>query len=88
MAMLDDYKDTLEQLLGKMTAEQVRQVCKFAQFVYEDQEPEGTYAKEDATERYQDFAKWCQSTGIDLGTVDTWGKETAGSPAQAAGGKA
>jgi len=88
MAMLDDYKDKLEQLLGKMTTEQVRQLYKFAQFVYEDQEPEGTFAKEDVAERSQDFAKWCQSTGIDLGTVDTWGKETAGSPAQAAGGKA
>ena len=82
MATLDDYKDKLEQLLGRMTTEQVRQVYKFAQFVYEDQEPEGIYARQDAAERYQDFAQWCQSAGIDLGTVDTWG------PTQAAGGQA
>ena len=39
--------DKLEQLLGRMTTEQVRQVYKFAQFVYEDQEPEGMDAKGD-----------------------------------------
>ena len=88
MATLDDYKDKLEQLLGRMTTEQVRQVYNFAQFVYEDQEPEGMYAKQDVAGRYQDFAKWCQSAGIDLGSVAAWSEEAAGSPAQATGGRA
>jgi hypothetical protein len=76
--MIDDYKDKLDQLLGRMTAEQIRQVLRFAQFIYEDQEPEGTRAMEDPAERYQEFAQWCQSTGIDLGTVATWEKDVAG----------
>ena len=85
MATLDDYKDKLEQLLNRMTTEQVRQVYKFAQFIYEDQEPEGMYAREDVAERYQDFAQWCQSAGIDVAGVDAWGKQSAGSPSQTIG---
>ena len=74
--MIDDYKDKLDQLLGRMTTEQVRQVLRFAQFIYEDQEPEGMYAKEDPTTRYQEFAQWCEAKGIDLGTMDVWSQET------------
>jgi hypothetical protein len=70
--MIDDYKDKLDQLLGRMTTEQVRQVCRFAQFIYEDQEPEGMRANEDPAERYQEFTQWCQAKGIDLGTVESW----------------
>jgi len=75
--MIDDYKDKLDQLLGRMTTEQVRQVLRFAQFVYEDQEPEGMYAREDPATRYQEFAQWCQTQGIDLGTVEQWGQNTS-----------
>jgi hypothetical protein len=76
--MIDDYVDKLNQLLGRMTTEQVRQVLRFAQFVYEDQEPEGMHATEDPAARYQEFVKWCQSSGIDLGTVSQWGVDANG----------
>lgn len=74
--VIDDYKDKLDQLLGRMTTEQIRQVLRFAQFVYEDQEPEGMYAKEDPGTRYQEFTQWCQAKGIDLGTVEQWSQDT------------
>ena len=70
--MVDDYVDKLNQLLGRMTTEQVRQVCRFAQFIYEDQEPEGMQSREDPTQRYQEFVKWCQSSGIDLAGMSQW----------------
>ena len=70
--MVDDYVDKLNQLLGRMTTEQVRQVCRFAQFIYEDQEPEGVQSREDPAQRYQEFVKWCQSSGIDLAGVSQW----------------
>lgn len=82
--MLDDYVDKLNQLLARMTAEQVRQVLRFAQFVYEDQEPEGMYAQEDPAVRYQEFAQWCQSSGIDLGVVGKWGVDADGKTVQTA----
>ena len=80
--MMDDYTDKLSQLLARMTTEQVRQVLRFAQFIYEDQEPEGTHAHEDPVERYQDFARWCQSSGIDLSKVGSWGKDASGKTIQ------
>ena len=70
--MIDDYLDKLNQLLGRLTTEQVRQVYRFAQFIYEDQEPEGIQARGDPAERYQEFVKWCQSSGIDLGAMSQW----------------
>jgi hypothetical protein len=70
--MVDDYVDRLNQLLGRMTTEQVRQVCRFAQFIYEDQEPEGVQSREDPAQRYQEFVKWCQSSGIDLAGMSQW----------------
>jgi hypothetical protein len=84
--MLDDYVDKLNQLLARMTAEQVRQVLRFAQFVYEDQEPEGMYAQEDPAARYQEFVKWCQSSGIDLSVVGKWGVDAEGKTVQTAAG--
>ena len=84
--MMDDYADKLTQLLSKMTTEQVRQVWRFAQFIYEDQEPEGMHANEDPAVRYQEFAKWCQSSGIDLGTVNEWGVDANGKTIQTASG--
>jgi hypothetical protein len=73
--MVDDYVDKLNQLLGRMTTEQVRQVCRFAQFIYEDQEPEGMQSREDPAQRYQEFVKWCQSSGIDLTGMSQWDTE-------------
>ena len=73
--MVDDYVDKLNQLLGRMTTEQVRQVCRFAQFIYEDQEPEGMQSREDPAVRFQEFVKWCQSSGIDLAGVSQWGTD-------------
>ena len=73
--MVDDYVDKLNQLLGRMTTEQVRQVCRFAQFIYEDQEPEGMQSGEDPAQRYQEFVKWCQSSGIDLTGMGQWDTE-------------
>jgi hypothetical protein len=84
--MIDDYLDKLNQLLGRLTTEQVRQVYRFAQFIYEDQEPEGMQAREDPAERYQEFVKWCQSSGIDLGTVGQWGTDANGKTIQTAVG--
>jgi hypothetical protein len=82
--MIDDYVDKLNQLLGRLTTEQVRQVYRFAQFIYEDQEPEGMQSREDPAERYQEFAKWCQSSGIDLGAVKQWDGVADGETVQAA----
>jgi predicted RNA-binding protein (virulence factor B family) len=82
--MIDDYVDKLNQLMGRMTTEQVRQVLRFAQFIYEDQEPEGMHTTEDPAVRYQEFAKWCQSSGIDLGTVTHWGVDANGKTIQTA----
>ena len=70
--MVDDYVDKLNQLLGRMTTEQVRQVWRFAQFIYEDQEPEGMQSREDPAERHREFAKWCESSGIDLAGMSQW----------------
>lgn len=75
--MVDDYADKLNQLLGRMTTEQVRQVYRFAQFIYEDQEPEAARSSEDPAKRYQEFAQWCKANAIDLGAVDTWTQEMA-----------
>jgi hypothetical protein len=82
--MIDDYRDKLNQLVGRMTTEQVRQVLRFAQFIYEDQEPEGTQSGQDPAQRYQEFAQWCQTQGIDLGSVEVWSKDTI-KPAPPAG---
>ncbi len=75
--MIDDYLDKLNHLLGRLTTEQVRQVYRFAQFIYEDQEPEGMQSREDPAERYQEFAKWCQSSGIDLGAMGQWSADAS-----------
>jgi hypothetical protein len=80
--MIDDYVDKLSQLLGRLTTEQVRQVLRFAQFIYEDQEPEGMHTREDPVARYQEFAQWCQAHGIDPGSMDSWGKDASGRTAQ------
>lgn len=80
--MIDDYVDKLNQLLGRLTTEQVRQVYRFAQFIYKDQEPEGMQAREDPAVRYQEFVKWCQSSGIDLGTVSQWSADASGKTIQ------
>jgi hypothetical protein len=69
-----------------MTTEQVRQVLRFAQFIYEDQEPEGMQTREDPAVRYQAFATWCQSSGIDLGAMSQWGADASGETIQTAGG--
>jgi hypothetical protein len=76
--MIDDYVDKLNQLLGRLTTEQVRQVYRFAQFIYEDQEPEGMQSREDPARRYQEFARWCQSSGIDLGAMNQWSADAGG----------
>ena len=87
--MMDDYADKLAQLLGRMTTEQVRQVLRFAQFIYEDQEPEGMRAQEDPISRYQEFARWCQACGIEPNALDGWGKDASGKTIQTAvGGEA
>ena len=80
--MVDDYVDKLNQLLGRMTTEQVRQVCRFAQFIYEDQEPEGMQSREDPAARYQEFVTWCQSSGIDLATMSQWSADANGKTVQ------
>jgi hypothetical protein len=79
--MMDDYADKLTQLLSKMTTEQVRQVWRFAQFIYEDQEPEGMRASDDPVARYQEFVQWCQARGIEPTTLDSWGKDANGKTA-------
>jgi len=84
--MMDDYADKLTQLLTRMTTEQVRQVLRFAQFIYEDQEPEGMHAREDPIARYQEFTQWCQARGIDPGTLEGWGKDASGKTIQTAPG--
>jgi hypothetical protein len=84
--MLDDYADKLAQLLSKMTTEQVRQVWRFAQFIYEDQEPEGMHASDDPVARYQEFARWCQARGIEPATLDGWGKDARDNTNQATTG--
>ena len=81
--MIDDYLDKLNQLLGRLTTEQVRQVYRFAQFIYEDQEPEGMQAREDPAARYQEFVQWCQSSGIDLGAMSQWGTDASSETLQA-----
>ena len=82
--MLDDYADKLAQLLSRMTTEQVRQVLRFAQFIYEDQEPEGMHAGEDPVARYQEFVRWCQAQGIEPATLEGWGKDADGKTVQTA----
>jgi len=84
--MLDDYADKLAQLLSKMTTEQARQVWRFAQFIYEDQEPEGMHAGDDPVARYQEFARWCQARGIEPATLDGWGKDAGDKTNQATTG--
>ena len=84
--MLDDYADKLSQLLSKMTTEQVRQVTRFAQFIYEDQEPEGTRADDNPVARYQEFVQWCQARGIEPTALDSWGKDAGDPPNQTATG--
>ena len=69
--MVDDYIDKLSQLLGRMTTEQVRQVYRFAQFIYEDQEPEALKSQEDTNARSQEFEQWCKSHGIPLTPVQS-----------------
>jgi hypothetical protein len=85
-SMIDDYLDKLNQLLGRLTTEQVRQVYRFAQFIYEDQEPEGMQAREDPAERYQEFVKWCQSSGIDLDAMSQWSTDASGKTIQTVAG--
>jgi len=80
--MREDYLENLAQVLGRMTTEQVRQVLRFAQFVYEDQEPEGTESREDPAARYQEFAQWCQACGLDPGALDGWGQDAGSITAQ------
>ena len=82
--MREDYIDKLEQVLVRMTTEQVRQVLRFAQFIYEDQEPEGAESREDPAVRYQEFARWCQACGLDPGTLDGWNQSADSITAQAA----
>ena len=82
--MREDYLDNLAQVLGRMTTEQVRQVLRFAQFIYEDQEPEGSESREDPAVRYQEFAQWCQSCGLDPGTLEGWSRGGDGATAQTA----
>jgi hypothetical protein len=82
--MREDYLDKLEQVLGRMTTEQVRQVLRFAQFVYEDQEPEGTESREDPAARFQEFSQWCQTCGIDPGALDRWVQDASSITAQTA----
>ncbi len=74
----DDYIDKLNRLLERMTTEQVRQVLRFAQFIYEDQEPEGVESREDPAERYQDFSQWAATRGIDLSGMEGWGRDASG----------
>ncbi len=76
--MTDEYLVKLNQLLERMTAEQVRQVLRFAQFIYEDQEPENTLSYDDPANRTQEFAQWAQSVGLDLGEMNGWSGDTAG----------
>lgn len=80
--MREDYLDRLTQVLGRMTTEQVRQVLRFAQFVYEDQEPEGAESREDPALRYQEFARWCQACGLDPDLLDGWGQNAGSTTAQ------
>jgi hypothetical protein len=84
--MMDDYVDKLAQLLGRLTTEQVRQVLRFAQFIYEDQEPEGMRSRDDPVARYQEFAQWCQAHGIDPGAMDGWGRDADARTIQTAAG--
>ncbi len=75
---MDDYVAKLNQLVERMTVEQVRQVMRFAQFIYEDQEPEDIRARQNPVERYQEFSQWAQTRGIDLSGMDSWVKDTGG----------
>ena len=84
--MVDDYADKLAQLLSKMTTEQAHQVWRFAQFIYEDQEPEGMHASDDPVARYQEFARWCQARGIEPAALESWGKDANGKAVQTAAG--
>ncbi len=76
--MMDDYVAKLNELIEHMTSEQVRQVLRFAQFIYEDQEPDDTCSREDPAARSQEFSKWAQSRGIDLSGMEGWGRDAAG----------
>ena len=72
-----DDTDKLAAIIQKLSAAQIRQLTRFAEFIAQDELPDPIHDHDDTRARYDAFKQLCQAWGVDLSTVETWIQETS-----------
>ena len=70
--------DRLLSVVQKLSASQIKQVIRYAEFIAQDEVPDEVHESGDVRARYAEFKQFCETSEVDLTTVEAWARATAG----------
>ncbi len=73
--------DDTDKLLGvvqKLSASQLKQVIRYAEFIAQDEVPDEIHEQGDIRARYAEFKQFCEASNFDPAAVEAWAEANAG----------
>ena len=70
--------DKLLGVVQKLSASQIKQVIRYAEFIAQDEVPDEIHETGDVRARYAEFKQFCEASDVDLAAVEAWAQATAG----------
>jgi hypothetical protein len=70
--------DNLLSIAQKLSASQLKQLLRYAEFIAQDEVPGELHQQSDVRARYAEFRQFCEAHKVDLAAVEAWAQATTG----------